>query len=164
MYALSFSYFPFVFFAANFVDVMDKSPFGLLNVGFEMFKAHQLTPAAAQKLFTTFLSLKTHHAALGKTFPSVSDIKQQLQFSLPLQRGAAPSPPAPVKTKGSTSKKQKTAAAGQPTFCYDWNSGNCQRSQGVSCQLHGKTLVHGCNKKIAGRFCGENHTRADCPK
>ena len=148
---------------ANFVDSCDKSPFALVQVGFEMFQSRSLTPESAERLFSAFLNRKTHAAAQGRCYPGIQDIKQAIQFQIPAsskpdKEVKKPKPNPPVKAKKSSPPSSKVK------YCYDFNNGGCPRSNGSSCLKDGVISVHGCNKKHNGVYCGLHHSRNDCTK
>ena len=143
----------------NYVDVMDKSPLALLQVAMEMFADRALTPTTAERLFSTFLSLKTSAAASGKPYPGVTQIKAAVQFAFPISREL------------KETKKQKTAtvthskkSSNKPVYCYDYNNSGCSKSTGPTCMSNGVTKIHGCNKRANGKYCGLSHPRSQCTK
>ena len=130
-----------------------------------MFKSRTLTPDSAERLFATFLSLKTSAAYQRKPFPSVTAIKSAVQFAFPTINDppTAKKQPKSQKTAQPTQPTKKPkVTAGRPVFCYDFNNSGC-KVDGPTCPgPNGTVRIHACNKKTNGRYCGQNHTRAAC--
>ena len=153
----------------SFVDPADKSPLGLLFVGWEMFMSHELTPTAAESLFSHYLQLKTAAAVARRRYPSVQDIKAALSFQLMVTKKSADKSTKDSSSSKSTKSKVVTPRSVKPSsgvrYCQEWNSGHCPRVQSGSNCVHNKiVLQHACNRKIQNKYCAELHQRVNCPK